>query len=127
MPVFLLTILKSIGSGIAAAWNWFWFRATWKLKIVILGTIAALVVAGYILFLRSKVSNLEEEKQQIELNRDLENVNRIQEDANRSEANFNAATEEANRIRNANFANTSLSEAEKARCAAYPESRGCKK
>jgi len=67
--------LSALGGGIADLAHWFWFTATLKTKIVILASIACLIVAGYILYERHKVSTLENQIQNDNLNRQLEGVN----------------------------------------------------
>lgn len=61
-----------------------------------------------------------------------ENVKRLGNDYNAAKnasdeikRETNAAMENVNRARNANFANTNLSDAQKARCRAFPESADC--
>jgi hypothetical protein len=51
-----------------------------------------------------------------------EQKNALANAVNQALVNSGAAINKAENIRNANFANTKLSEAEKARCLAYPES-----
>lgn len=124
-----MLILAAIGKVLATPFLWFWFKATPRLKAIILGVLFLLLliasVLGYIAYLRWKTNKLEAENANIQLQHGLEGVQRTMEEANRAEANFNAATGEAERIRNANFSNTSLSDAERARCRAYPASQGC--
>ena len=65
-------------------------------------------------------SNISEANFEIKV---LSNQKDAQENVvNQAAVNSGAAINKANEIRNANFANTKLSEAEKARCLAYPES-----
>lgn len=117
----MLSILISIGTAIAKPFKWYWFKASPKLKAVIAAILLLIAVAGYIAYLRYSVQKLEREVIETNLNNDLENVNRILEEANKREANFNASANEANRVRNANFNNTSGAEGDRLRCLAYPE------
>lgn len=113
-------ILATIGGYLAAPFKWFWFKAEPKMKLAILVVLLILGVIGYIAYLRYQLGQAEETIIDQNLQHGLEDAGRKIEEGNEAEA-------EANRIRNANYANTSLTDAEKARCRAYPESEGCRK
>lgn len=122
-------IFTTIWGAIAGAANWFWYKATLKTKLVILATFAILCVIGYIIYLQSKVENLEHTVEQTNINaavgnamQKIEEANKLGVESNKFMANANEFQANANKIRNANFKNTSLSESERMRCAAYPES-----
>ena len=99
--------------------NWTW----------ILGLTIFIVLAWFISTCRQRSfekkidrldSNISEANFEIKV---LSNQKDAQENVvNQAAVNSGAAINKANEIRNANFANTKLSEAEKARCLAYPES-----
>lgn len=108
-----------IDTLIFLARNWTW----------ILGLTIFIVLAWFISTCRQRSfekkidrldSNISEANFEIKV---LSNQKDAQENVvNQAAVNSGAAINKANEIRNANFANTKLSEAEKARCLAYPES-----
>ena len=70
MPVIVITVLKAI----AVPFQWFWFKASLKLKLVILGCLAGLCLLGYILWINHQRSNLEDKLQDANFNRSMVNV-----------------------------------------------------
>ena len=102
--VWILSILKSIGGGIASAAHWFWFTATLRTKLIIIALAAGLCVLGYILYLQHANAELRQDVIDGNLNRQLVNVDILTNQINESKEKSNALaqnTDQADANRNA--------------------------
>ncbi len=90
--------LKGIGGKIWGIWDWFYNKATLKLKMIILAVLAGLLLLGYILYLQHKAADLGDQLEGEKLERKLDNVNaltnqitELEREGNVLKANANAA------------------------------------
>lgn len=150
----LATAGTAILNGIVTFADWFWNRATLKMKLVIIGGVALSLILGYILFLRAENRSQEEQLRRLEkqyshaiIEGDLKlageiskRIKALKKEREELKANVNAADderrkadEEANRAEqvNANFAadpnvdTLSDSEIDSKFCARYPAHEVC--
>jgi uncharacterized protein HemX len=98
-------------------------RDNWKIT----GLAFLLILALSIGFCGKR--NIQTENEQLKQQRAIEGQQRVDEAKTESNQATNTAQESVNKVKqieNANFANTSGKQADKARCLAFPESAGCK-
>jgi hypothetical protein len=69
----------------------------------------------------NKQINLEKKREEIKSNANVE-IRVIEKEKEQSNSNINQALENVNKVRSKDYSNTNLSDAQKARCNAYPES-----
>lgn len=88
-----------------AVWNvikmpfaWFWYKATPKLKLVIVGCLAGLCVLGYILYLRHQRSELREDLQDANFNRQMVNVDILTNQITNSMEKGNVISQNTNQL-----------------------------
>lgn len=123
-----MQFLKSI-------WNIWWNVWTLKLKLISIGAVLAIFLGLWLFFKFTGGSSINEkeiqrQQQEIEtrrnqeLNNTLQKSNEVLGNVEVRDKQAEANTKEAI---NKNFTNTSMTEAEKARCRAYPQSAGCPK
>lgn len=129
---FLGGILGSIGKGFAFAFDWFWNKATLKLKLVIVGGIAGLAILGYILYLQSKLGTAREDLRQEQFERKIDNVNaltnqiiELEREGNAIKTNANAADAERRSVDNRDSGSFNGSGAKSAFCRRFPRDSAC--
>lgn len=121
IPIWLMSKLRLIGWAIVDNW-----------KVILIGVVLLLAVIGLFSFFRGcggSSPKLDEKQIQDDIQRqkqrnDEELYNNLEISNQKQfeiEANIKAAEENTNAAKSKSYSNTNLSEAEKARCKAYPE------
>lgn len=89
-------ILITIGNYILMPFKWFWFTATLKTKLVIVALLVFLALLGYFLWQRHKIDQLQQQVEQEQLNRRLDEVNRITNQIQEKEKEGNVLSNNTN-------------------------------
>lgn len=130
----MLTALYAIGSFFKGIASWFWFTATPKTKLIIIGLILALCLLGYFFWQRHKIDVLQKEVEAEQLNRRLDEVNRItnqlielEKEGNVLSNNTNNADREHDAVVNRDSSTFDSTNNKSKYCQRYPSDSRCRK